>query len=131
MVNGVRRSAREGVFCALFNGSGDESMKSIFRTCIVVLAVAFACSTWTFAADAAADYKAKCASCHGADGKGDTGPGKAMKVKDLASDEVQKLSDADLTGAIEKGKKPMPGYEGKLSKEQIDALVKYIRGMKK
>jgi mono/diheme cytochrome c family protein len=106
-------------------------MKSIFRTCMVVLAVALACSTWAFAADAAADYKAKCGSCHGADGKGDTAVGKSMKVKDLASDEVQKTSDADLTTAIEKGKKPMPGYEGKLSKEQIDALVKYVRAMKK
>lgn len=106
-------------------------MKSIFRTFTVLLAVAFASSTWAFAADAAADYKAKCASCHGADGKGDTGPGKAMKVKDLASGEVQKMSDADLTTAIEKGKKPMPAYEGKLSKEQIDALVKYVRALKK
>ena len=106
-------------------------MKTIFRTFIVVLAVAFACSTWAFAADAASDYKAKCATCHGADGKGDTAMGKTMKVKDLASGDVQKLSDADLTGVIEKGKKPMPGYEGKLSKEQIDGLVKYIRGLKK
>jgi cytochrome c6 len=106
-------------------------MKSIFRTIIVVLAVAFTCSTWAFAADAAADYKAKCASCHGADGKGDTAIGKTMKVKDLASADVQKQLDADLTTTIEKGKKPMPGYEGKLSKEQIDGLVKYVRALKK
>lgn len=105
-------------------------MKNIFRTWIVVLAVAFACSTWAFA-DAGADYKAKCASCHGATGKGDTPAGKGMKVKDLASEDVQKQSDADLAGIIEKGKKPMPGYEGKLTKEQIDALVKYVRSLKK
>ncbi len=106
-------------------------MKSIIRTSIPVLAIAFACSTWAFAADAAADYKAKCASCHGADGKGDTAMGKTMKVKDLGSADVQKQSDADLTATIEKGKKPMPGYEGKLSKEQIDGLVKYIRSLKR
>jgi mono/diheme cytochrome c family protein len=105
-------------------------MKSIFQTSLVILAAAFAFSTWAFA-DAGADYKAKCASCHGPDGKGDTGPGKAMKVKDLASDDVQKQSDADLAGIIEKGKKPMPGYEGKLTKEQIDGLVKYVRSLKK
>lgn len=105
-------------------------MKTIFRTSVVVLAMTFACSTWVFA-DAAADYKAKCASCHGPDGKGDTPAGKGMKVKDLASDDVQKQSDADLGGVIEKGKKPMPGYEGKLTKDQIDALVKYIRSLKK
>ena len=105
-------------------------MKRIFRTLTVVLAVAFAFSTWAFA-DAGADYKAKCASCHGAEGKGDTPAGKNMKVKDLASDDVQKQSDADLATIIEKGKKPMPGYEGKLTKDQIDGLVKYVRSLKK
>jgi len=107
-------------------------MKTLFRASLVVLAVAFAMSVSAFAADATADvYKSKCASCHGADGKGDTSAGKNMKVKDLASDEVQKQSDADLAGVIEKGKKPMPGYEGKLTKDQIDGLVKWVRSLKK
>lgn len=107
-------------------------MRTIFRASLVVLAIAFAMSISAFAADATADvYKSKCASCHGADGKGDTPVGKSMKVKDLASDEVQKQSDADLTAAIEKGKKPMPAYEGKLTKEQIDGLVKWVRTLKK
>jgi mono/diheme cytochrome c family protein len=104
-------------------------MKSIFRASLVLLIVAFALSTCF--ADAAADYKAKCATCHGPDGKGDTAMGKTMKVKDLGSPEVQSQSDADLATIIEKGKKPMPAYEGKLTKEQIDGLVKYIRSLKK
>jgi cytochrome c6 len=104
-------------------------MKNIFRASLVVLTVAFALSTCF--ADAGADYKAKCATCHGPDGKGDTAMGKTMKVKDLGSAEVQKQSDADLTTIVEKGKKPMPGYEGKLTKEQIDGLVKYVRSLKK
>jgi cytochrome c6 len=104
-------------------------MKNIFRASLVVLTVAFALSTCF--ADAAADYKAKCATCHGPDGKGDTAMGKTMKVKDLGSAEVQKQSDADVATIIEKGKKPMPGYEGKLTKEQIDGLVKYVRSLKK
>jgi cytochrome c6 len=107
-------------------------MKSMFRASLVICAVAFAFSTWTFAADSGADvFKSKCASCHGADGKGDTSMGKAMKVKDLSSDEVQKQSDADLTAIVEKGKKPMPGYEGKLTKEHIAEVVKYLRALKK
>jgi cytochrome c6 len=107
-------------------------MKTIFRALLLVVAVAFAFSRWTFAADSGADlYQSKCASCHGAEGKGDTAMGKAMKVKDLASDEVQKQSDADLTAIVEKGKKPMPGYEGKLTKEQITDVVKYLRALKK
>ena len=104
-------------------------MKNIFRASLVVLTVAFALSTCF--ADAGADYKAKCATCHGPDGKGDTAMGKTMKVKDLGSAEVQKQSDADVTTIIDKGKKPMPGYEGKLTKEQIDGLVKYVRSLKK
>ena len=101
-------------------------MKSLIRMSAVMLSLVFALSTLSFA-----DAKAKCANCHGAEGKGDTPAGKGMKVKDFASDDVQKQSDADLAGIIEKGKKPMPGYEGKLTKEQIDGLVKYIRSLKK
>ena len=104
-------------------------MKNIFRASLVVLTVAFALSTCF--ADAVADYKAKCATCHGPDGKGDTAMGKTMKVKDLGSAEVQKQSDADMATIVEKGKKPMPGYEGKLTKDQIDGLVKYVRSLKK
>jgi cytochrome c6 len=114
------------------NSSGEESMKTVFRAILVVMAVTLVFSTWTFAADASADvYKSKCASCHGPDGKGDTAMGKKLNLKDLASADVQKQSDADLTTVIEKGKKPMPGYEGKLTKEQITDLVKYIRALKK
>jgi cytochrome c6 len=84
-------------------------MKSMFRVSLVVLAAVFALSTWMFAADASAHlYKGKCATCHGAEGKGDTAMGKSMKVKDLASDEGQKQSDADLTTAIAKARNPCP-----------------------
>lgn len=107
-------------------------MKTMVRASLLVLAVAFAFSTWTFAADSAADvFKAKCASCHGADGKGDTAMGKTMKVKDLGGADVQAMSDADLNAAITKGKKPMPAYDGKLTADQITDLVKYIRSLKK
>ena len=107
-------------------------MKTIVRASLLMVAVAFVLSTATFAADSAADvFKAKCASCHGPEGKGDTAMGKSMKLKDLASADVQGMSDADLTGIIENGKKPMPGYKGKLTDPQISDLVKYIRAMKK
>lgn len=79
------------------------------------------------AQDAAATYKAKCAMCHGPEGKG----GK-MGTKDFASPEVQALSDADLAEAISKGKAPkMPAYEGKLKDAEIKDLVAYVRGLGK
>ena len=84
------------------------------------------------AAQSAMDtYKAKCAMCHGADGKGDTAMGKKMGLKDFSSADVQSKSDADLNGIITNGKAPMPGYKGKLTDAQIDSLVKYIRSLKK
>jgi mono/diheme cytochrome c family protein len=75
-------------------------------------------------------YKAKCAACHGPDGKGETATGKSMKVKDLASDEVQKLSDADLSAAITNGKGKMPAYKT-LTPEQVKSLVAYTRSFAK
>ena len=87
-----------------------------------------------FAADApgAAElYKTKCASCHGPDGAGQTPAGKAMKVRDLRSAEVQKQSDSDLLKAISEGKGKMPPYKSKLSVADISSLVAYIRGLAK
>jgi cytochrome c6 len=79
---------------------------------------------------AEATYKAKCAMCHGADGKGETPTGKAMKVKDFASDEVQKMSDADLSATISGGKGKMPAYKT-LAPEQVKDLVGYVRAFAK
>ena len=79
---------------------------------------------------AEATYKAKCAMCHGPDGKGETATGKMMKVKDFASEEVQKTSDADLTDAISKGKGKMPAYKT-LSADQVKDLVGYVRAFGK
>ena len=81
--------------------------------------------------DAAATYKAKCAMCHGADGKGDTPVGKKMGIHDFASAEVQKASDGDLIAIITKGKNKMPAYENKLSAAQIKEIVTYIRSLPK
>jgi mono/diheme cytochrome c family protein len=81
--------------------------------------------------DAAALYKTKCAACHGADGSGNTAMGKAFKLRDLGSDEVQAQSDAQLTTITSDGKGKMPAYKGKLTDDQIKGLVGYIRTLKK
>ncbi len=44
--------------------------------------------------DAAKIYKTNCELCHGTDGSGNTGTGKAMHARDLRSDETQKQSDS-------------------------------------
>jgi mono/diheme cytochrome c family protein len=105
-------------------------MKIVLRASLAVLALALVFSTYTFA-DGGADFKAKCAACHGATGAGDTTMGKNLKLKDLSSAEVQKQSDEELSTVIGKGKGKMPAYDGKLSKDQISDVVKFIRTLKK
>lgn len=81
--------------------------------------------------DAAKLFKDNCTLCHGADGSGNTAAGKAMKAKDLKSDEVQKQTDDQLTEVISKGRGKMPAFGSKFSADQIKSLVAYIRGLAK
>jgi mono/diheme cytochrome c family protein len=76
-------------------------------------------------------FKAKCVICHGADASGNTAMGAKLKVQDLHSAEVQKMADAELRQVIAEGKNKMPAYEKKLSKDQIDSLVAYVRELGK
>lgn len=86
------------------------------------------------AEDGAALYKAKCASCHGPDGAGQTAVGKNLKLRDLGSAEVQAQSDADLTAMIAEGgtaKKATHQFAKKgLTPDQIKALVAQVRTFK-
>jgi cytochrome c6 len=79
----------------------------------------------------AATYKAKCVSCHGADGKGDTPAGKSTKVRSFTDPDVVKASDDDLAGIIEKGKAKMPGYSKSMKPDEIKDMVAYIRSLAK
>jgi mono/diheme cytochrome c family protein len=81
----------------------------------------------TMAPDGAATYKSKCASCHAADGSGNTATGKAMKLRDLRSAEVQSQSDDQLYNIIAKGKGKMPGYEKTLGANACRELVAHTR----
>jgi mono/diheme cytochrome c family protein len=76
-------------------------------------------------------FKAKCAMCHGPDGAGKTTMGQTLKIPDLRSEDLKKLSDAELTQIVTKGKNKMPAYEVKLSKEQIAQLVGFVRDLAK
>jgi len=84
-------------------------------------------------------WKAKCASCHGADGKGKTDQGKKLKISDYTSAAWQKSkTDDELKKAIAEGvsrekdgvKQEMQGYKDALPAEQIDQLVAYVRSLK-
>jgi cytochrome c2 len=70
--------------------------------------------------DGAKIFKKKCAMCHKVDKK-KVGP--AVKAMN---------QDAEmLRSVIVKGKKMMPKYSGKLSAEEIDAVVAYLKEQQK
>src|SRR6185369_13542432 len=70
------------------------------------------------ALDGADTFKSKCASCHGVDGSGSTAAGKALKIRDLSSADVQGQTDDQLLEIIAKGKDKMPGYEKTLGEDK-------------
>ncbi len=75
----------------------------------------------------AAIYKAKCQMCHLADGTGNKG----MKVPAFTAG----ASDASLIAAtkngVSTGPAKMPAYAGKLTDADINAVVAYIKTLKK
>jgi len=97
----------------------------------LVLALFSFCLPAVHADDGAALYKSKCAMCHAPDGSGNSPTGKALKVTDLRSEEVQKKTDAQLIEITTNGKAKMPAFKGKLTEPQIKELVQYIRELGK
>ena len=98
---------------------------------------------WTVVASAAPDartlrtWKAKCASCHGEDGKGATDQGRKMAVEDLTTSKWQRrFTDAQIRSVITTGFKrtskagvaqEMDAYD--LPAEQVDALLGLLRSL--
>jgi cytochrome c553 len=111
----------------------------MMKTSLTVLALtaALGCANVSFAADAATNWKAQCAKCHGADGAGKTSIGGRMQIKDYTvASALADMTDAQLTEAIANGvkvdgKSVMPAYATKLTAEEIGELVAHIRAMAK
>jgi cytochrome c6 len=101
------------------------------RTVFTLVACLALFAAPAFGQSGASLFKSRCAGCHGADGKGDTGIGKSLHIRSLASPKVQKESDKELTAIITDGKSAMPAYKDKLSAAQIKDLVGYIRELAK
>src|SRR5512140_3598546 len=99
------------------------------------LVLALSLSATVYAQESSGDiWKAKCQGCHGPDGKAKTKMGEKEKIPDLTNADWQKKhADADLKEVITNGSKEnakMKAFKDKLTPEQIDGLVKYIRGLK-
>jgi mono/diheme cytochrome c family protein len=78
-------------------------------------------------------YGAKCAKCHGKNGRGKTTQGRRTHARDLTTAQWQNdVTDERLFNSISNGRgKKMPSFKKELSEADIDALVAYVRRLKK
>jgi len=89
------------------------------------------------AADPKTNWANNCAQCHGADGRANTKMGQQLSAKDLTDPKVQaSFTDAKATQSIKEGvkqggKTTMKAFGGKLTDDEIKALVAYVRTLKK
>jgi mono/diheme cytochrome c family protein len=74
-------------------------------------------------------YETNCMGCHGSAGV-PTDIGKTLMAADLQSPEVQKETDAILSGVVMNGKNNMPAFKS-LSKKQVRAVITYVRSLSK
>jgi cytochrome c6 len=74
-----------------------------------------------------------CAKCHGQDGTANTPKGKQLMARDFTDAEWQSSkNDAKLIMTVTEGGEDMPTFGKKLTKEQIESLVKNdVRGFAK
>lgn len=94
---------------------------------VLVVCALLSMSVGAFAADSGADlYKAKCQSCHGADGNPS-----AMAAKMGAKAVDKAKSEKDYVDVTTNGKNKMPAYKGKLTDEQIKAVATFMKGLAK
>ena len=82
--------------------------------------------------DAKQVYLDKCSVCHGEDGKGQTAKGKKLKVKDVSSADVKKMTDAEFLNAVLKGKgQDMDAFEKELGADMCKKISTYMRSLAK
>ena len=109
--------------------------REFLTMCALCVGASLGIANVAFADEASQLFDKKCASCHGKDGKGNTAIGKKIGTKNFADPALQgNLTDAAIEKSIlagekdkDTGKNRMPGFEGKLSSEEISGLVKYVR----
>ena len=97
-------------------------------TGIALVAMLAAANGATFAQGSGADtYKAKCQSCHGADGLASSGAGKVLKVKPATDPSVKAMSETEMIAAVHNGMGKMQPFKDSLTDAQIKASVEYFR----
>jgi mono/diheme cytochrome c family protein len=84
------------------------------------------------APDGAALFKQHCSKCHGSDGHAKTFRGRLTGARNLTNADWQaKTSDEHIFNVISTGRGKMPSFGKKLSEEEMNSLVAFVRGLKK
>jgi mono/diheme cytochrome c family protein len=99
---------------------------------VAVLLGAFALASTAAAADPELGkkvYEKNCAGCHGADGKGDAQMEQTLNVKIPALAVAATKNNSELLKAVSEGKKPMPSFAKRLSKDELAAVVQYAKAL--
>ena len=97
---------------------------------LIFVAWAVAGSADVGGADGAAVFAARCAACHGLDGKARTPAGKKLGAKDLTE---SKLADEAIRVQIregvrdKKGASRMPAFKAELAPDEIASLVAFVK----
>jgi len=82
--------------------------------------------------DARVLFDEHCDSCHGKDGQAKTFKAKFNHARNLTDSKWQaEVTDERLFNSISNGKGKMPAFRKKLSDDQINGLVAYVRRLKK
>ena len=82
--------------------------------------------------DANVLFEKHCNTCHGKDGQAKTFKAKFNHARNLTDAKWQaEVSDERLFNSITNGKGKMPAWGKKLSETQINALVAYVRKLKR
>jgi cbb3-type cytochrome c oxidase subunit III len=78
-------------------------------------------------------FAAKCARCHGNDGRGETAIGRIVNAPDMTDAEWwgKRGDSKSLIKSVSDGRGGMPAFGKKLSQKEIAALVAYTRTFKK
>lgn len=107
-------------------------MNALLKCLVTALLAVLLCPSKLVAQnDAASLFKSKCSLCHADDGSGSSATGKALKARDLRSQETQVKTDTEIAEVISKGRNKMPAFSQKLKPDQIQGLVAYIRQLAK
>ena len=106
-------------------------MRRVVAGLLILIVTAGACATDTPEVPVGPDgepdpvlviYSNRCASCHGNRGGGDRGP----KISDQST--LEKYPDiVDQIAFVAAGKGIMPGFGGKLTEPELEAVVRYVR----